>query len=216
MNSLWTEENLFKEALAASIVLHLLLMRAGTVSFQWSQKHTVEIDITNMRRMSAPTTAKKATSPAPAPKPVEKPKEWLKPAANQKVEPAPIPTNPVAPAPPPPEEPPAEIPIGTGQGTQVQLTHLPQLLNLSELGAILQRFYPEKAREDGREAIVIMDIHIGRDGKINAVEVVQSADPDFDAAAVRVARLLRFKPAYLGGQPVAVKMRQPIQFRLER
>jgi hypothetical protein len=37
------------------------------------------------------------------------------------------------------------------------LTHLPQLLNLSELGSILQRFYPEKAREDGREATVVMD-----------------------------------------------------------
>jgi TonB family protein len=48
------------------------------------------------------------------------------------------------------------------------------------------------------------------------VEVVQSADPDFDAAAVRVARLLRFKPAYVNGQTVAVKMRQAIRFKLER
>jgi TonB family protein len=215
MNALWKEDNLFWEALVASVAMHLFMMHAGAVSFRWSQKHTVEIDITNMRRIGAPVAARK-TAPSPAPKsakPPEKPKEWLKPAENQKVAPAPVPTKPVAPA---PEEPPSEIPIGSGEGGEVMLTHLPQLLNLSDLGAILQRFYPEKAREDGREATVVMDIHIGRDGQITAVEVVQSADLDFDSAAVRVAKLLRFKPAYVNGQPVAVKMRQPIQFRLAR
>ena len=215
MNVFWKEDNLFWEALVASVALHLFMMHAGAVSFQWSQKHTVEIDITNMRRIGAPAEPRKADN-RPTPKlakPPEKPKEWVKPAENQKVAPAPIPTKPVAPA---PEEPPAEIPIGTGQGGEFQLTHLPQLLNLSELGSILQRFYPEKAREDEREATVVMDIHIGREGQITAVEVVQSADPDFDAAAVHVAKLLRFKPAYVNGQPVAVKMRQAIQFKLQR
>ena len=210
MNAFWKEKNLFREALAASVVLHLFMMHAGSASFQWSQKHVVEIDITNMGPRRAPGAAQKAV---PAPKPAVKPREWVKPADNQKVAPAPIPTKSVAPA---PEELPPEIPIGTGQGGEAQLTHLPQLLNLSELGAILKRFYPEAAREDGREATVVMDIHIGRDGQITAVEVVVSADPDFDAAAVRVAKLLRFKPAYVGGQPVAVKMRQAIQFKLER
>ncbi len=96
------------------------------------------------------------------------------------------------------------------------MSRLPQLLNLSDLSAILKRFYPEAARAQGREATVVLDIHIGADGLVADVEVVKSADPDFNEAARRVAKLLRFKPAFLGSRPVAVKMRQPIQFRLER
>jgi TonB family protein len=197
------------------VILHLLLMNAGSYSFRCGQKHQVEIDITNMVAR-APGVPKQEAAPkpaAPAPKPAEKPKEWTKPADNQKVEPATVPTTPVAAEPP---ALPPEIPLGTGEGGEALVSHLPQLLNLSDLGAILQRFYPQAAREDGREATVVMDIHINREGEITAVEVVQSADADFDAAAVRVARLLRFKPAYVNGQPVAVKMRQAIKFKLEK
>ncbi len=215
MNRLWKDDWLFTEAFAASMILHVLLMNAGNYSFQWAQKHQVEIDITNMvvRTPGAPKQEAAPKPALPAPKPAEKPKEWTKPTDNQKVEPAAIPTKPIAQEPP---APPPEIPLGTGEGGEALVSHLPQLLNLSDLGAILQRFYPQAAREDGREATVVMDIHINRDGEISAVEVVQSADPDFDAAAVRVARLLRFKPAYVNGQTVAVKMRQAIRFKLER
>jgi TonB family protein len=216
MKALFKEEYLFREAIAASVALHLLMMNAGRLSFQWSQKHQVEIDITNMGHMGGPRPPAPAPA-APAPKPVAPPKEWTKPADDQKVAPAPIPTAPVPQAPEPPPPPlPAEIGINTGDGRQDQISKLPQLLNLSDLSIILQKFYPEKAREEGRQATVVMDIHIGQDGKINAVEVVQSGDPDFEAAAIHVAQLLRFKAACVNGQPVAVKMRQAIQFKLER
>ena len=62
----------------------------------------------------------------------------------------------------------------------------------------------------------MLDIHIGTDGLVSSADIVQSADPDFEQAAVRVAELLRFTPAYVGSQPVAVKMRQAIQFKLQR
>ena len=106
--------------------------------------------------------------------------------------------------------------MGTGEGGEAQLARLPQLLNLSDLAAIQRRFYPENAREDGREAVVVLDIHIGTNGRVTNVDVVQSADPDFDQAAIHVAQLLRFSPAFLSDRPVAVKMRQAIQFKLER
>ena len=70
MNAFWKEKNLFREALAASVVLHLFMMHAGSASFQWSQKHVVEIDITNMGPRRAPGAAQKAV---PAPKPAVKP-----------------------------------------------------------------------------------------------------------------------------------------------
>jgi outer membrane biosynthesis protein TonB len=45
---------------------------------------------------------------------------------------------------------------------------------------------------------------------------VQSAGTDFDQAAQKAAKLLRFTPAFLGSQRVGVKMRQAIQFKLEQ
>lgn len=212
MLDLWKDDNIFWEALIASVVLHFLIFHAGDLGMKFPERHGVEIDITHMRSVGAPA-APKTAAPQP-PKPVEKPKEWTK-SSDQKADIAPIPTAPVPQAPEPPP-PPTEIGIGLGDGSEAQLTMLPQLLNLSDLAAIQKRFYPEKAREDGREAVVVLDIHIGADGKVSSVNIVQSADPDFESAAVHVAQLLRFKPAYVSGQAVAVKMRQAIQFKLER
>jgi protein TonB len=218
--TLTREENYLWEGLAVSLGLHMLLFHAGDLGIRFPAKRTLEIDITSMGRAGALAAPKRAAAPAPpAPKPAAPPKEWLKAAPNQKVTPAAAPTAPVAP--PPAAAPQAapgngEIGIGTGEGGEGRLARLPQLLNLADLAAIQKRFYPEKAREDGREATVVLDIHIGPDGRVTAVEVVQSADPEFDGAAVHVAKLLRFSPAYVSNQAVAVKMRQAIQFKLER
>ena len=213
--ALWGDDNLFWEALALSLGIHLLVsFKAGEFSLHFQQKHTVEIDITNMGHIGMPAPVRHATPPAP-PKPVAPPKEWVKPAPNQKVVPAPIPTQPVAPT---PEEPlpPQEYNIGTGDTSTTVLSRIPQLLNLSDLRAILQRFYPEEARAQGRQGTVVLDLHIDTEGRVQAVDVVRSAGADFDAAAIRAVKLLRFTPAFLGSQRVGVKMRQAIQFKLEQ
>jgi TonB family protein len=214
-HSLWNDDNLFWEALGLSLLLHLFFsFKAGEFSLQFRAKHTVEIDITNMGHIGMPRQARKAPAPVP-PKPAAKPKEWMKPAPNQKMEPAPIPTQPV-PAPPPEEVPPSEYNLGTGDANATVLTRIPQLLNLSDLRAILQRFYPEEARSQGREGVVVLDLHIDTNGHVASVDVVKSGAPDFDEAAKKAAVLLRFTPAFLGSQRVAVKMRQAIQFKLEQ
>ena len=102
----------------------------------------------------------------------------------------------------------------SGDNNQNALSRIPQLLNLSDLGAILNRFYPEEARAQRQEASVVLDLHIDTDGHIKSVDVVQSAGAEFDAAALRVAKLLRFTSAFMGSQRVAVKLRQAIQFKL--
>ncbi len=223
--SLWgtlkSDDNLFREAVAASVLLHFAIFHAGEITKRLPVKKTIEIDITNMGRMSS-TLAPPMRAPAPpAPKPAVQPKAWVAPKKNETVAPAPVPTKSAAPTPPepPPPQPPAgsgEIGIGTGEGGEGQLARLPQLKNLSDLAAIQKRFYPEKAREDGREAVVVLDIHIDEEGSVTGAEIVQSGDPDFEQAAIRVVKLLRFTPAYVGSRPVAVKMRQAIQFKLER
>ena len=207
----WNDDALFWEALALSLAIHVFVsFKAGEFSLHFEQKHTVEIDITNMGHIGMPTAPKPA---APLPKPTAKPKAWVAPAPNQKVVPAAIPTQPVAPTPEEPP-PPQEYNIGTGDATTV-LSRIPQLLNLSDLRVILQRFYPEQARSDGRQATVVLDLHIDTDGHVQNVDIVRSGGADFDAAAVRAVKLLRFTPAFLGSHRVGVKMRQAIQFKLE-
>jgi len=221
-HGMWNEDYLLWEALILSIGLHFLLLHAGALTFHFQQKHIVEIDITNMGHLGMPGPARKAA--APPPKPVARPKEWVKPAPDQKVVPAPIPTQAVpAPAPEEPAPAPAatgngtgEYGIGTGDGSETVLSRIPQLLNLSDLRAILRRYYPEEARSQGREATVVLDIHIDTDGHVASVDIVRSGGTDFDAAACKAAMLLRFTPAFLGSQRVAVKMRQAIQFKLEQ
>lgn len=220
----WNEDLLLWEALLLSLFVHFLAFRAGDFSLRFHEKHAVEIDITSMGRLGTPGGARRAALP-PRPKPAAHPKEWVKPAPDQKVIPLPIPTQPVA-APAPEETPPVPTPpgenasgeygIGTGDGNPNALSRLPQLLNLSDLNAILKRFYPEEARRQQREGTVVLDLHIDIEGRVKAVDVVQSAGADFDDAAKHVAKLLRFTPAFFGSQRVAVKMRQAIRFKLEQ
>lgn len=87
LRSLWNDDNLFWEAIVLSVMLHSLLFHAGAWSIHFQQKHTVEIDITNMGHlgMAAPPRMAPAPAPArPAPKPVAPPKEWTKPRAESK------------------------------------------------------------------------------------------------------------------------------------
>jgi TonB family protein len=107
------------------------------------------------------------------------------------------------------------VPGGHGHGG-TPLLAFPKLLNRDEVLANLRRFYPESERAAGREADVSVVIHVGVDGLVGSVDVKQSANAAFDAAAQKVGRLMRFSPAIgLNGQPVPVRMPQPIQFRLE-
>lgn len=196
----WNDKAVFWEALVLSLFVHFLVLHAGEISLRFHQQHLVEIDITNMGHIGMAS--------AKVPKPATRPKEWVKAAPNKKVVPAPIPVKPAAPA---PEETP-QVSAGSGSTT---LSRIPQLLNLSDLNAILQRLYPEEERAAGREGTVILDLHIDTDGHVTAIDVVQSAGPAFDEAARRAVKLLRFTPAFLGSQRVPVKMRQAIQFKLE-
>jgi hypothetical protein len=83
LQALWNDDNLFREALVLSLGIHLFVsFKAGEFSLNFQQKHTVEIDITNMGHVGTTAAPKLAVPP---PKPAAKPKEWMKPAPNQKV-----------------------------------------------------------------------------------------------------------------------------------
>jgi TonB family protein len=183
----------------------------------------VELDLTMSGHLGHLGGGHAAARPAaPPPPPAPKPAEWVK-AAPNKTAPMPDMTKTAAaPAAPEPEPAPAPGPAGNtppgeygeGEGDMTQLTRLPQLKNLSDLHAILRRFYPEAERLRGATGTVVIDLHVDPDGHVTTVDIVRSATPAFDEAARHVGLLLRFTPAYLGSQKVAVKLRQAIQFNL--
>lgn len=106
-------------------------------------------------------------------------------------------------------------PEGIGDGG-ADLENGPKLLNRDEVLKNLRRFYPESERRAGREGKVLVFLHIGIDGAVSGVDVALSGGDAFDDAARSVGRLMRFSPAHArGGAPIAVKIRQAIQFRLE-
>ncbi len=77
--------------------------------------------------------------------------------------------------------------------------------------------YPEAARRTGIEGTVLVKAHVLASGSVDAAEVRRSAGhPDLDHAALDTIRRAHFVPAERGGQPVAVWVEIPVQFKLER
>jgi TonB family protein len=86
--------------------------------------------------------------------------------------------------------------------------------------------YPEAAREAGLAATVTLELLVAVDGQVAEVAVIEvaiargseldpaAADPGFAAAAAAAARLMRFSPAEIDGQPAAVKIRYTYRFTL--
>jgi protein TonB len=76
--------------------------------------------------------------------------------------------------------------------------------------------YPEQARARGEQGVVALELVIGTDGRVIAVQVLRSSgSPILDGAARRAALDWRFRPATQDGQPVPAQARTTVQFRLE-
>jgi protein TonB len=73
--------------------------------------------------------------------------------------------------------------------------------------------YPEPARQQRIQGPVVLDLHIGRDGAIQEVTLVNGAPLLADAAIAAVKRW-RFKPHILDGHPVEMQTRVTLNFRL--
>jgi TonB family protein len=74
--------------------------------------------------------------------------------------------------------------------------------------------YPQDRHDAGITASVLLSIEIGDDGQVGAVEVVQGAAPDFDAAAVAAAKQFVFEAAEIDGQPAPVKITYKYDFTI--
>jgi protein TonB len=81
----------------------------------------------------------------------------------------------------------------------------------------MRPIYPPLARARSLEGEVQVEFVVGIDGAVYAAEVMASAPPGvFDASALHAVQRWRFEPGTLGGEPVPVRVRQRLQFSLER
>lgn len=81
-----------------------------------------------------------------------------------------------------------------------------------KLHKFVEAVYPPDKQAAGIDAKVVLSIEVGDNGKVGEVEVVASAGPDFDAAAVAAAKQFEFEPATLGGVPIPVKIQYAYKF----
>jgi TonB family protein len=177
-----------------------------------------------------------ATPPPPVVKPAEPPKDWVLPGPSTKVIETPKPAatgsengtgTQTTPGGAPGGEGTAAKVGGSGEGSDegeiggtghggMRLKKFPRLLNRDEVLENLRKFYPEVERVAGREADVLVQIHIEVDGSVRSVDIRTSSGATFDEAAKKVGKLMRFSPAIgLDDHPVRVSLPQPISFRLE-
>jgi TonB family protein len=94
----------------------------------------------------------------------------------------------------------------------------PELANRGEMVSELGREYPPLLRDAGVEGEVTVRFRIRADGAPDpaSIGIEQSTHPLFADAAGRVVREMRFRPAKLGGRPVAVWATIPVRFQLQR
>jgi protein TonB len=102
-----------------------------------------------------------------------------------------------------PEAPPAPRPIVAG--TSVKLTFQPDVSD----------YYPDSSRRAGEEGRATIKVCVNAAGKVDTADVQTSAGfPALDAAAVRLAKASRFKPATQEGKPIASCVGLPVKFLL--
>lgn len=74
--------------------------------------------------------------------------------------------------------------------------------------------YPDTARIARAAGVVVLSATIASDGRVVDVAVESSASPLLERAAVEAVSRWRYRPATVGGAPVAVILRVTLTFRL--
>jgi TonB family protein len=93
----------------------------------------------------------------------------------------------------------------------------PVLQNRREVGAALEGEYPPLLKQSGIGGVVNVWLYIDDEGAVSEVEINQGSGYDaLDAAALAVARAMRFTPASNRGEPTPVWISIPITFTVGR
>lgn len=90
----------------------------------------------------------------------------------------------------------------------------PELRNREDVVRLMDHNYPREMKRRREGGTATMRILVRADGVVDSahVSVENVSRPGFADAAVRVARGMRFRPARVGGRPVAVWVTLPVVF----
>ncbi len=82
--------------------------------------------------------------------------------------------------------------------------------------ATVQPKYPEKARKAGIQGMVLLKVKVSETGSVTSVQVEEGVEgyAELDDAAVEAVKQWTFEPAQKDGEPIAIEVRIPVQFRL--
>lgn len=84
------------------------------------------------------------------------------------------------------------------------------------LSRFVEAEYPPAALRAGREGRVLLQLLVNAAGAVDSVAVLESLEPEMDAAAMRAAAACVFTPALVGGEPVPVIVQFAYTFSLAR
>jgi protein TonB len=93
---------------------------------------------------------------------------------------------------------------------------LPQLRDVDELAHRMRALYPPIYRAAGIEGRAVVQLVVDTRGQVETegMSVISATHPDFAAASLELARLLRFEPARRNGRPVRVWVQLPVDWMI--
>jgi TonB family protein len=115
----------------------------------------------------------------------------------------------------PPTPEPAAEPQQASEPAFTPITVRPTLTNADEVSSALMREYPAVLRDAGIGGAPVLWIHIPTSGEVDDARVYESSGFEaLDQAAIDVARVMVFTPAYNGDVVVATWVQIPIRFQV--
>ncbi|MBB4635454.1 energy transducer TonB [Longimicrobium terrae] len=88
-------------------------------------------------------------------------------------------------------------------------------LNVEAVVEAMKNTYPPVLNGAGIGGRVVVSLVVGTDGVPADLEVVSTDHPLFNEPTLAAMRLLRFAPAQTDGHPVRVRVRIPLEWRVE-
>ncbi len=101
----------------------------------------------------------------------------------------------------------------SGAATSKGVVRLPADQAAANLLLRVEPDYPQKAREQEIQGAVVLDIAVGKDGKVQGISTI-SGDPQLALAAAHAVQQWRFKPWNRKGQPTPFESRITLNFSL--
>jgi len=75
--------------------------------------------------------------------------------------------------------------------------------------------YPPRARQEEIQGTVLVELVVDRQGRVSQVTVRSLPDPVFRSTVMNTIKQWRFRPARNKGVPVNMRLRVPIEFKLD-